>query len=281
MIPELPPTYVDHAVGPQCNGDLCDANAAGEVGSMVGGLGVRMSLSYEATHHNGAVIRSVCWRAFGSAAPVAPLSWLATRILGQSWKEAGAHTPESVMAGLCGGTLNGTVLPDAVERGASFAVRALRRALGIAEHGMPADPTGEGILVCRCIGVGDRRIRRTIHDGASTPEAIGKACRAGTGCGSCRPDLLALLDEELRESFPVPDLDLHPVARIAIARAGPLLRALGLPLEEVYVDGERVVIRTGTPRAGVLLSPPSAVALTRHVLRETVCEDIQVVHAKA
>lgn len=280
MIPELPPTYVEHAVGPQCSGDVCDANAAGEVGSMVGGLGVRMSVSYEATDHDGAVIQDVCWRAFGSAAPVAPLSWLATHLRGQTWKEAGAHTQASVMEGLYGGSSNGTVLPEAVERAASFAVRALRRALGIAEHGMPADPTGDGILVCRCIGIGDRHIRRAIQEGARTPDAIGKSCRAGTGCGSCRPDLLALLDEELGEPFPIPDPALHPVVRITFARAGPLLRALGLPLEDAALDGDRVVIRTGPPRAGVLLSPLSAVALTRHVLRETVSENIQVVHAE-
>ena len=69
------------------------------------------------------------------------------------------------------------------------------------------------------------------------------------------------------------------VARIAFARAGPLLRALGLPLQDVNISDDRVMIRTGTPRAGVLLSPLSAVALTRHVLRETVSENIQVVHS--
>jgi len=246
---------------------------------MVGGLGVRVSIRYGCTENNGARIEDACGRAFGGGGCVAPLSWLLEKLRGQTWDEACAHTSDAVLDALCDGDRNGsTPLPAAVVRGAEFAVRALRRALGIAEHGMPANVVGDGLLVCRCIGVGDKRIHRTILEGAHTPDAIGAACGAGTGCGSCRPDLRTLLYESTVNDEAVPDAALHPAARIALARAGPMMRALGLPLLSARVADDIVFIRTGESAPDALLSERSAASVVRQVLRDTVCEDVVVVH---
>ncbi len=47
--------------------------------------------------------------------------------------------------------------------------------------------------VCVCHGVGAGAIRRAIHAGCGDLERIGQATRAGTNCGSCRPEIAALL----------------------------------------------------------------------------------------
>jgi nitrite reductase (NADH) large subunit len=47
--------------------------------------------------------------------------------------------------------------------------------------------------ICSCHAVGDAQIRRAIHAGARTVAAVGAACAAGTGCGSCRPEIARLL----------------------------------------------------------------------------------------
>ncbi len=274
MIPELPATYVDHLVAPHGMGDVDGANAAGEVGSMVGGLGVRVTLAYDACSNGDARICRAAGRAFGSAAPVAPLSWLASRVEGQTWDEAGSHTADSVLAALCdGGTHE---LPEAVQRAAAFAVKALRRALGIAQQGTPSDPTGDGILVCRCLGVGDRTIRAVIQAGAGTPEEVGDASKACTGCRSCRPDVLALIHEETAGAGEPPDEGLDPIVRITLARVGPLLRGLGMPLEGVRLDGGVVLLGLGQPEEGAAVSPIGAVALARHMLRELIGDEVRV-----
>lgn len=58
-------------------------------------------------------------------------------------------------------------------------------------------PNGEmpaGPVVCSCFGVGLNAIRAAIvPGGATTPEAIGAALRAGTNCGSCLPELRRIL----------------------------------------------------------------------------------------
>ena len=51
----------------------------------------------------------------------------------------------------------------------------------------------QGPIVCVCHNVGARRIEAAVDAGADSLDAIGAACAAGTNCGSCRPELKALL----------------------------------------------------------------------------------------
>lgn len=67
----------------------------------------------------------------------------------------------------------------------------------------PSTPAPDrGAMVCICHGIGEKQILAAVHDGAGTVAAVGKACAAGTNCGSCRPAIARLLrawDEELLE----------------------------------------------------------------------------------
>jgi assimilatory nitrate reductase catalytic subunit len=53
-----------------------------------------------------------------------------------------------------------------------------------------------GPLVCACFGVGLAAIREAISGGAADVEAIGRAVRAGTNCGSCVPELKRIIAHE-------------------------------------------------------------------------------------
>jgi assimilatory nitrate reductase catalytic subunit len=50
-----------------------------------------------------------------------------------------------------------------------------------------------GPVVCACHGVGLDVITGAIADGAGSVEAVGAACKAGTNCGSCIPEIRKLL----------------------------------------------------------------------------------------
>lgn len=52
------------------------------------------------------------------------------------------------------------------------------------------------MLVCHCKRVCDRTVREVVQCGARSVDDVGEACRAGTGCGGCRPLIDALIDEE-------------------------------------------------------------------------------------
>lgn len=49
--------------------------------------------------------------------------------------------------------------------------------------------------VCHCNDVSDRTIRRLARAGACTRE-VARSCKAGVGCGGCRPLVKALVEEE-------------------------------------------------------------------------------------
>ena len=58
----------------------------------------------------------------------------------------------------------------------------------------PADRPDPGPLVCSCFNVGVNTILAAIESqGLVSVEQIGAALEAGTNCGSCRPELAAIL----------------------------------------------------------------------------------------
>ena len=53
----------------------------------------------------------------------------------------------------------------------------------------------EGPNICACFGIPERRILAAIRDGATSVDAIGAKLKAGTNCGSCKPELKRLLSD--------------------------------------------------------------------------------------
>jgi assimilatory nitrate reductase catalytic subunit len=47
--------------------------------------------------------------------------------------------------------------------------------------------------LCACFGVGRNRIIAAVQNGAATPEAVGARLQAGTNCGSCVPEIRAII----------------------------------------------------------------------------------------
>jgi len=61
-----------------------------------------------------------------------------------------------------------------------------------AAAGLPGTPRGR--LVCSCHGVGADDLRTAVAAGSATLPELCAATRAGTGCGTCRPEVAAVLD---------------------------------------------------------------------------------------
>lgn len=58
-----------------------------------------------------------------------------------------------------------------------------------------------GAIICSCFGVGVNKIRQAITAGAANTNDLGKSLRAGTNCGSCVPELKAILNETTQAAF--------------------------------------------------------------------------------
>jgi assimilatory nitrate reductase catalytic subunit len=62
--------------------------------------------------------------------------------------------------------------------------------------GRPGGPVEDpGRKICSCFGVGVNQIRRAVAEGCASVEAVGERLKAGTNCGSCRPEIAALVAE--------------------------------------------------------------------------------------
>lgn len=63
--------------------------------------------------------------------------------------------------------------------------------------GVPgADRPDPGAIVCACLGVGVNQIRQAIAEGARDLGALAECLGAGSNCGSCRPELQALIEAQ-------------------------------------------------------------------------------------
>ncbi|MGJ0455015.1 MAG: nitrate reductase [Methylocystis sp.] len=51
----------------------------------------------------------------------------------------------------------------------------------------------DGPLVCSCFSVGQKQIEAAIQQGCRSAPAVGRATRAGSNCGSCRPEIQRLI----------------------------------------------------------------------------------------
>jgi assimilatory nitrate reductase catalytic subunit len=60
-------------------------------------------------------------------------------------------------------------------------------------RGERADGVDPGSTVCACFSVGANTIRLAIAGGCATVDAVGSKLRAGSNCGSCRPEIARLI----------------------------------------------------------------------------------------
>ncbi|WP_046061270.1 (2Fe-2S)-binding protein [Methylotuvimicrobium alcaliphilum] len=55
-------------------------------------------------------------------------------------------------------------------------------------------PDKNNDVLCTCSGTTDRQIRRLIDEGITDPERLSRITGACSGCGSCEPALMSLLN---------------------------------------------------------------------------------------
>ena len=90
--------------------------------------------------------------------------------------------------------------PDPVAVARAFAVSLIGTQTPAFEAlaGRPgADRPDPGAVVCSCFNVGVNTLKSAIAEGADTVDALGAKTCAGTNCGSCKPELAALLANHL------------------------------------------------------------------------------------
>jgi bacterioferritin-associated ferredoxin len=135
-------------------------------------------------------------------------------------------------------------------------------------------------LACRCMGLSSRRIAELLRErGLRDLEALALASGAGTGCGTCRPELEEMLADAAGE--PVPESvrranrarnTAETLRRVETALFGSIVARLPPPtqVELVSVDGLRVDLHLAANDL------PEVRALIVDRLRKLVCGELEI-----
>lgn len=174
---------MEHFTSPHNVGEIKDADAIGEIGSLRCGDMLKLYLKIE-----NETITDAKFKTFGCASSIASASILTDLVIGKNIKDAMHITNKDIAESLGG-------LPDQKLHCSVMGQEALEAALKdyYCRRGEEM-PTREEYTVCKCYGLTNFDIERCAEKyKLTTVEEIGEKCKAGTLCGTCRGEIQKIL----------------------------------------------------------------------------------------
>ena len=260
---------------PKNVGEVENPDAVGEVGSMICGDALKLTLKID---KETGKIMDAKFQTFGCASAIASSSVLTELIKGKTVDEAMKISNQDI-ADYLGG------LPREKMHCSVMGREALEAAIaGYRGETKPAEAGEE--VICKCFEVSEEKIRRVaMENHLTTVEEVTNYTKAGGGCGTCVPAIEAILKDiwSVKPVFemPKPVKKLTNLQRIALIQdviekeIRPRLQADGGDLELIDVDGNKVTVSL---RAMCVECPMGGVTVEgiQEKLRELVSEDIVV-----
>ena len=269
---------LDHFKNPRNVGVLEDADGVGEVGSLACGDALKLTFKLDA--ENGK-IADARFQTFGCASAIASSSALTEMIKGKTIEEAVSITNQDI-ADYLGG------LPEQKMHCSVMGREALEAAIENYRTGRPGRKILEGKVVCTCFGITEEEIERVIRENnLTTVDQVTNYCKAGGGCGRCKPDIeeiLARIKGE-REESPVEETRPRKMTVLQKIRLieetiereiRPLLKKDGGDLDLIDVDGNRVEVSFRGMCARCNVAQFTMKEVVEAKLREFVSPDIVV-----
>lgn len=172
-------------LNPKNVGELENPDAVGEVGSILCGDALKLTLKVD---EKTGKIEDAKFQTFGCASAIASSSVLTEMVKGMTLEEALKLTNQDV-ADYLGG------LPKEKMHCSVMAREALEAA--VANYRGEKKPVEkEEKIICKCFNVTEEKIRRVAIDNhLTTPEEVTNYTKAGGGCGACVPSIEAILKE--------------------------------------------------------------------------------------
>ena len=266
---------IDHYENPRNVGVVENADATGEVGSIVCGDALILTLKIEDD-----IIKEARFKTFGCGSAIAASSALTEMIKGKSLEEAAKITNKDIVDYLGG-------LPQAKMHCSVMGQEALEAAI-LDYRGEKFDHKveDEGEIICKCFSVTDRKIRRVaLENNLHTVEEITDYTKAGGGCGSCLYRIEEIIDELWEEQARknnaggkmTPVQKMKKIEAVIEEEIRPILHRDGGDIELIDVKDNQVVVRLMGMCAGCHAAVLTLKGLVEEKLRELVDPDLEVV----
>lgn len=273
-----------HFTEPHNVGEVKQANATGEVGSLVCGDALKLTLKVDPETEK---ILEAKFQTFGCGSAIASSSVLTDMVIGKTLDEAARITNKEIAEELGG-------LPQEKMHCSVMGMEALEAA--IADYRGEAKPEAheeeEGQIVCKCFGVTDKKIERAIKENnLKSIEDVTNYTKAGGACSSCHWKIEEIIrraqvdmghEQIERECKPLTNLERMRLVEETLDReVRPELKKDGGDLELVDIEGKLVKVRLLGMCSGCQVATFTLRDLVGAKLREFVEPDIDVEEIKS
>ena len=282
---------MDYFLHPRNVGEIADADGVGEVGNIVCGDAMKL---YVKMSPDGRTIADVKFQTFGCASAIASASALTEMLKGKTLEEARRLTNQDIADYL--GELPEEKMHCSVMGSEAFdaALKDLKAKHPEWEVPVPEEvEEGPERIVCHCCSVTEGEIRKVIRENhLTTVEQVTHFTKAGGGCGGCRDDIQAILDDmngqqaRAEETTAPAPSNLTNLQRIALIQSvmdtviRPGLKADGGDVELIDIDGNDVKVRLKGKCAGCGAALQTLKHWVEAKLREKVSGGINVIEVK-
>jgi NifU-like protein len=259
---------------PKNVGEIPDADAVGEVGSIICGDALKLFLKID--KETGRIVDAK-FQTFGCASAIASSSALTELVKGKTPDEALEISNQDI-ADFLGG------LPEQKMHCSVMGREALEAAIANF-RGEEIPQKEEGTPVCKCFDVSAEKIRKVaVENHLTTVEEVTNFTKAGGGCGECVPQIELILRDlwslKPPETPPKPKklTNLHKIAliqEIIESEIRPGLQADNGDVELIDIDGSKVTLALRGMCTGCMMSDITIKGI-QEKLREMVSDDIVV-----
>lgn len=272
----------EHFLNPRNVGEIQDADAVGEVGSLACGDALKLFVKLDEKKER---IVDAKFQTFGCGSAIASSSALTEMVKGKTLDEALKITNQEI-ADFLGGLPEEKMHCSVMGQEALEVAIAKYRGHAVPAHGHDHEHEAmEGEIVCKCFGLTDQFLKKVIASNKlHTAEQVTHFTKAGGACGGCIPRIKELIAEVLGEQLPaepkkpgkLTNLRKMQLIQDTLEKEiRPQLWADGGDLELVDIDGAKVQIAFRKACAGCVSSGQTAKFVEQR-LRELVADDITV-----
>ncbi len=270
----------EHFLNPRNVGEIADADAVGEVGSLACGDALKLFIKLDEKKER---IVDAKFQTFGCGSAIASSSALTEMVKGKTLDEALGVTNQEI-ADFLGGLPEEKMHCSVMGQEALEVAIAKYRGVEAPKHGHDHVET-EGEIVCKCFGLTDLFLKKVIASNKlHTAEQVTHFTKAGGACGGCIPKIKELIAEVMGEEKKVArerPTKLTNLKKMQLIQETleneirPQLWADGGDLELIDIDGPNVQVAFRKACAGCASSGYTA-KFVEQKLREMVSDDIVV-----